>query len=33
MSIKDYYDGLDLLEKDNGSKDFVKISPSQAANN
>lgn len=31
MSIKDYYDGLDLLEKDNGSKDFVKISPSQAA--
>ena len=31
MSIKDYYDGLDIREKDNGSKEFVKISPSQAA--
>jgi hypothetical protein len=31
MAIADYYDGLDILEKDNGSKDFTKLSPSSIA--
>ena len=31
MAIADYYDGLDKLAEDHGGTDFVKISPSQAA--
>ena len=31
MAISDYYDGLDKLAEDHGGSDFVKISPSQAA--
>lgn len=31
MAISDYYDGLDKLAEDHGGTDFVKISPSQAA--
>lgn len=32
MKISDYYDGSDVITADNGSADYFKISPSQAAN-